>query len=527
MMALVVRLALFVTLLAALLPQPAGAFPSAGALPLSDSARAVLAALPEQAMTGFILTLRDQMDPSQILPLGPAAPLRAPGPGGARAARSQQVIEALQNYAAASQSGLLAQASALQAAGQVGQVTPLWIMNGLSIQATAAGIRTLAGRPEVALVRPDPDPDFKIVPLDDFQEPFSLSSPPAPAAGDVQPNISLVNAPALWDLGISGQGVVVASLDTGVDGTHPDLASSYRGGSNSWYDPYRSTTTPYDPAANGHGTHTMGIMVGKSASGPFLGGGFGAIGMAPGAKWISAKVFDDNGGALEANFHLALQWVLDPDGNPATPDGANIVNNSWGYSTVSGVCKNFFAPDIANLRLAGVLPVFSAGNNGQGNTPSTDGSPANNPGALAVGAIDNNSNVWTLSARGPSSCATGAPFPSLVAPGVNIVSAAPVLIPGQNSYHTLSGTSMAAPHAGGAAALLLSAYPDMPLTSLEYVLTRGAFDLGDPGLDIHSGYGRLDVLASYQLAKIMWGQAYHTYIALNRLSAQYFLAIVR
>jgi subtilisin family serine protease len=105
--------------------------------------------------------------------------------------------------------------------------------------------------------------------------------------GAPEPNISVINAPALWSLGFRGQGVVVASMDSGVDATHPDLAARWRGGSNSWYDPYgQHPTVPTD--VSGHGTWTMGVMVGRDAGGT-------SIGVAPDAQWIAVKIFNDSG----------------------------------------------------------------------------------------------------------------------------------------------------------------------------------------------------------------------------------------
>ena len=115
--------------------------------------------------------------------------------------------------------------------------------------------------------------------------------------------------------------MVVATLDTGVDLTHPDLAGAWRGGANSWYDPNgEHPTTPVD--VNGHGTWTMGVMVGGDAGGS-------SIGIAPDAQWIAAKIFNDRGIATTVGIHLAFQWLLDPDGNPATADAPNVVNDSW------------------------------------------------------------------------------------------------------------------------------------------------------------------------------------------------------
>jgi hypothetical protein len=152
-------------------------------------------------------------------------------------------------------------------------------------------------------------------------------------------------------------------------------------------------------------------------------------------------------------------------------------------------CDLEFQLDLRALRAAGIVPVFAAGNNGP--TSGTSISPANNPEALAVGGTDVADAVDNASSRGPSAC-DGGTYPDLVAPGVSIRTADLF-----DSYTTQTGTSMAAPHVSGALALLLSAFPDLAADRQETALLNGARDLLAPGPDNSSGYGRLDVLASY------------------------------
>jgi subtilisin family serine protease len=268
-------------------------------------------------------------------------------------------------------------------------------------------------------------------------------------------------------------------MDTGVDGSHPDLAGRWRGGNNSWYDPYgQHPTVPTD--VNGHGTATMGVMVGGSAGGT-------AIGMAPEARWIAAKIFNDRGRTTTTTVHRAMQWLLDPDGNPATADSPDVVNNSWTMS--SWWCSTDFRFDLANLRAAGILPVFSAGNHGP--SVRTVFSPANDTEAYAVGSVDGSDIVDPSSSRGPSACG-GALAPRLTAPGVNIHTTDLY-----GFYVDASGTSLAAPHVAGALALLLSAAPDLSADRQAAALEGGATDLGLSGPDNTYGYGRLDVFGAY------------------------------
>jgi subtilisin family serine protease len=379
------------------------------------------------------------------------------------------LIRALKAKAEGTQGQLRAILGRARADGQASAATPLWIVNGIAITARPGLIRRLAARPEVASIVPD----------------HSIAAPAPPAgatiAAVVEPNIALVNAPALWDLGFRGAGVVVASMDTGVDAGHPDLAGAYRGGSDSWFDPYEQHALPTD--LNGHGTMTAGVMVGGAAGGT-------AIGVAPEASWIAARIFNDSGVATSTAIHLAFQWLMDPDGDPATPDAPDIVNGSWAMSSPG--CNLEFEPDLQALVAAGIEPVFAAGNYGP--SADTTSSPGNNPEAFAVGAIDNAGAIASVSSRGPTSCGRLSPaiVPAVVAPGVAIVTTDK-----NGLYASASGTSLAAPHVSGGLALLKSAYPDLPVAMLEAALTASAVDLGDVGADNTFGAGRIDLLAAY------------------------------
>jgi subtilisin family serine protease len=389
-----------------------------------------------------------------------------------RPQRLAAVESALRATAAGTQRGMLALLDQRRAQRKVASVVPLWIANQVAVRAAPSVIKELAARPEVREVRAD----FTIqAPAPSTASGAAATTPAAP-----EPNVALVNAPALWDLGFRGQGIVVANMDTGVDATHPDLAGRWRGGGNSWYDPNgEHPTTPTD--RSGHGTWTMGAMVGGDAGGT-------AIGVAPDARWIAVKIFNDRGTTTSTMIHRGFQWLLDPDGNPATADAPNVVNDSWTMS--AGGCNLDFQLDLRNLRAAGILPVFSAGNYGP--LAGTVLSPANNPEAFAVGATDDTDVLATSSSRGPSACPQAA-APKLVAPGVN-VRASDLY----GSYLDVSGTSIAAPHVAGALALLLDAFPGLSADQQAAALQDSALDLGASGPDNDFGSGRLDVLAAYQ-----------------------------
>ena len=232
----------------------------------------------------------------------------------------------------------------------------------------------------------------------------------------------------------------------------------------------------------GHGTQVTGVIV--------AGGG---IGMAPGAKFIAARAFDDTGASTASAIHLAFQWLLDPDHNPATPDAPNVVNLSWGARQA---CNLEFQPDLQALRSAHILPVAAAGNDGQ-TIPqppalSPDNSPANLPEAFAVGAtLQGATAIAPFSSAGPSSC-SGGQFPALVAPGTGIRSTKS----GGFDATNLAGTSFSAPHVAGALALLLQVAPQLTATEQANLLTQSADDLGAPGADSIFGAGSLDLVAA-------------------------------
>jgi subtilisin family serine protease len=373
------------------------------------------------------------------------------------------IIGALRSLADSEQRRLVALLVIRRLQGRVSRIRPFWVVNALHVVADPDVVTEIAALPEVAEIKPN----------------ASVQAPSAPAsASGPEWNVARVKAPDLWGLGYHGQGVVVANMDTGVDATHPDLAARWRGGTNSWYDPNgQHPSTPTD--VSGHGTWTMGAMVGGDAGGS-------AVGIAPDARWIAVKIFNDRGTATTAGIHAGFQWLLDPDGNPATDDAPDVLDDSW---TMSAACDLTFQPDLSALRATGILPVFAAGNSGP--APATSMSPANNPEAFAVGGTDDADAIDGGSSRGPSACGQ-ATYPQLVAPGVNVRTTDLY-----GFYTNVTGTSIAAPHAAGALALLLGAFPGLDPERQAAALQQGAADLGALGPDDVFGSGRLDSLASY------------------------------
>ena len=349
--------------------------------------------------------------------------------------------------------------------------TSIWINNSLAASVPSQLLQLIADNPYVSFVKKD-----RKITLD--------AGNPGTLPSQSNWNLTSIEADKVWNNGVTGSGIVIGTMDTGIDIDHPDLATRYRGGGNSWYDPYGVYSAPHDP--NGHGTQVLGLIVGGDSSGE-------NIGVAPGAQWISAKIFDNTNTATISKIHLAFQWMLDPDGNPATNDAPNIVNNSWNFD-VSNTCDTEFENDITILDQAGIAVVFSSGNSGP-NTSSSH-SPANNNGTLPVGSNDEQMNIAFSSSRGPSACNSLDIYPKVAAPGVNVKTADLTLggtLP--NSYTFSSGTSFAAAHVTGALALLQSKYPGSTLADRKIAL----FNTATPAGTINdSGYGIINVNAAIQ-----------------------------
>ena len=388
--------------------------------------------------------------------------------------RTTKIVSALKDKANVTQ----AQLRSFLEIKKAKKIKSLWIINGI---ATTVPVRLI--------------PDLEKFPgVESVEQDYTVHMPVVKYGSAALPEVNLeaIKAPEVWNLGDTGAGTVVASIDTGVDINHPDLGVKWRGGTNSWYDPNGEHPSPYD--ADGHGTMTTGIMAGGSSGGT-------AIGVAPDSKWIAVKIFNDKGDSTSSNIHDGFQWLLDPDGNPETNDAPDVVNASWGLVDSSGKCVLSFEQDIQNLRAADIAVVFAAGNEGPPAPPLTNSSdsPANNPGTFAVGAVDSNDVIASFSSRGPSAC-DGSIFPHVVAPGVDIRTSdltAGGAIP--DSYSYVSGTSFAAPHVAGAMALLKSAFPGRTIEEIELSLEQSATDLGIPESDNAYGYGLINILKAYNI----------------------------
>ncbi|MDO3377802.1 S8 family serine peptidase [Geoalkalibacter halelectricus] len=347
------------------------------------------------------------------------------------------------------------------------QVQSLWLIDGLALRATPTQIAELQTLIEVRALH-----------LDEPAEP-----PPVEASfAHFSPrwNITRVGAPQLWEQGYAGAGQVVAVIDTGVDLAHPLLGPRWRGGSNSWFDPFDGTSEPDDFAEGqgvAHGTAVTGVVVAGEG-----------VGVAPAAQWIAARIFHPERATRSSHIISALQWTLDPDGDPVTDDAPAVVNGSWGINAQNS-CNTVYRPAIQALKAAGIAVVFAAGNAGP--QAATSESPANYAESYAVGATDSLNRIAGFSSRGPSACGGGI-YPDVTAPGVSIVSTDL-----EGGFASVSGTSFAAPHVAGVMLLLRQAFPTAPVAEIEQALRAAAVDLGLSGPDNSFGHGLIDAPAAY------------------------------
>lgn len=295
---------------------------------------------------------------------------------------------------------------------------------------------------------------------------------PGNSGGRLDHNLTQIGAPSAWARGLSGSGVKVAVLDTGVDPTHPDLAKRILKAEN-------FSDSPTVDDRYGHGTHVASILAGDGTA-----AGGSRRGVAFGAQLLSGKVLGDDGSGSLSDIIEGMQWAAD--------QGARIVNMSLGTDFPSAGDDPVSQAVDSLTASHGTLFVVSAGNGGPGS--STVGSPGAATEALTVGAVDGKDRLADFSSRGPRP-GDQAVKPELTAPGVDIIAAraagSDLADPIGRFYIKLSGTSMAAPHVAGAAALLAQHHPQWTGKELKALLTGTAESTKDSAFDV--GAGRLDI----------------------------------
>jgi len=413
--------------------------------------------------------------------------------------RHYTVITSLQQDAQRAQASLLADLETLVRLGEIESYEPFWIVNGVFITAKDdLAIRDLALRADIDIV--EPPMSIELI------EPVTRMAPDKSATAiGITPGVVNVGARRVWDeLGITGTGALVCNLDTGVDGTHPALASRWRGNfapaEECWLDFVGGFNNP-PVDSDIHGTHTMGTICGVAYN--------DTIGVAPGALWIAANTIV--GGNIGSQLLQTMEWLADPDGDPTTTDDVpDVANNSWGVNESFGYpdCYNAWWDAIDACEAAGVVHVWATGNEGPGSgTVRSPGDRATTPyDCFSVGSTNYYPpyTISSFSSRGPAgpSCGPAENLikPEVVAPGGNIYSS----IPG-GSYTYMGGTSMSTPHVAGVVALMRSANPDLDVITIKQILMDSANDLGTPGEDNIYGWGFLDAFEAVSTATAGYG----------------------
>ena len=405
-----------------------------------------------------------------------------------RQLRHKVVVESLQEKAEFTQVELMAYLESREQAGAIESFDAYWIANLIRVDAIPVEILAIAQRDDVEIIYFNIGIEgVKPIDADESVDPGGLDEP--------EPGIQLIQADRVWnELGITGDGVLVANIDTGVDGHHPALADRWRGLDPryaghpewAWYDPYAGQNDfPYDN--HGHGTHTMGTVCGGAPG--------DEIGVAPGADWMAAGAVDRGGGIPQTveDIIKSFEWMVDPDDNPDTSwDVPHVCSNSWGVTTGHGFppCDKTFWEYLDACEAAGTIILFSAGNEGHSGLRRPSDRATTDYDTCAVAACDGNNPdcpIAGFSSRGPSNCTPGggpAIKPEIAAPGVNVRSSMP-----NNRYGKMSGTSMASPHINGVVALMREANPDLSSEEIKQIMYDTAWDKGSPGNDNDYGWG--------------------------------------
>lgn len=453
----------------------------------------ILEMVAEEGEVEFLVFLEEQADLSAAATIGD------------KAARGAYVMQALMAVAERTQPAVMAELERLNVAYR-----PYWIANMIWVRGDLEAVERLAVRSDVAHLYANPRVQMALPPVE---------RAPLATAG-VEPNVSRINAPAVWAAGIDGGGVVVGGQDTGYAWDHPALITQYRGWDGAsaahdynWYDAIHhdldgnggnpcgfDSLVPCDD--NSHGTHTMGTIIGDD-------GGANQIGVAPGARWIGCRNMEQGAGT-PATYSECFQWFMAPTdrqgNNPQPALAPDVINNSWTCPPPEG-CVDPLALQtvVANVRQAGIVVVVAAGNS-LPSCSSISYPPAIYDESLTVGATNNLDVITSFSSRGPVTIdGSNRLKPDVTAPGSNVRSSIP-----PNGYTYKSGTSMATPHVTGLVALLLQVRPDTRgnVEAIETLLRETAIPLtssqgcgGDEPAAVPNnvyGYGRVDALRTIQ-----------------------------
>ena len=383
-----------------------------------------------------------------------------------------------------------------------------YIVNALLVTGNQETAEALAARSDVARV--EGNPHVK----NSFPQPGpAVAAPLGPEAPEtIEPGVSYIHAPDVWAEGFTGQGIVIASADTGQRWTHNALKPHYRGWNGSvanhdynWHDSIHDSSG--NPCGNNspqpcddyfHGTHTTGTAIGDD-------GGSNQIGVAPGAQWIGCRNMDENVGT-PARYIECMEFFLAPTpvgGGTGDPTKApDISINSWVCPTSEGCSTNTLQAAVEAQKAAGIMMVVAAGNAGSSCSTVSD-PPSFYDASYTVGALNTGTDTAaSFSSRGPVTAdGSNRIKPNIAAPGTGTRSASNL---SDSAYTIADGTSMATPHIAGSMALLWSAHPELKnqidtsrdtLNSAAHFISSTQCGTAGPPNNVY-GWGRVDILAA-------------------------------
>jgi serine protease AprX len=440
-----------------------------------------------------------------------------------QAIRGRYVFETLRTHAENAQRSLRA---FLTAEGIT--YRPYWAANAIEARGNRLLVEALAERGDVRMIEANL-PSMAIELPAPLSSPDKLSANSRPSLVSSGPLVTVewgvqnVNAPQVWAMGYTGQGMVIGSLDTGVRWEHDALKAHYRGWNGSsadhnynWWDAIHSGGGACGPDSqqpcddNGHGSHITGTAVGDDGLG-------NQIGVGPGAKWVGCRGMDQGFGT-PTTFIECFQFFIAPTDlwgqNPNPALRPHIINTSWTCPPASGCAPNTLLQAIQNTEAAGIFVAASGGGNGP-NCSTVSEPPAIYEAAFTAGAHSTSNQLANFSPRGPVTVdGSGRLKPNISAPGINVRSA---YNNANNGYTILSGTSPASPHVAGVVALLWSARPQL---ARDIAATKAVLqDSANPNVIVNAappycgdtpptqipnnyfGYGRVDALAAVQYSE--------------------------
>ena len=425
-----------------------------------------------------------------------------------RAERREFVVNELKELATATQYDLRHSLAEMQRHGMTTEPTVLWMANALYFDANKAAILDLAQRNDIALIGYAMERNW----IPDGEE-----ARPAAATREITQNVTQVHADQVWALGYTGQGVVVAVIDTGVNYNHVDLADHlWDGGSEFPHHGYDVKNHDDDPMDDhGHGSHCSGTVCGD-------GTGPSQTGMAPDATLMCVKCLDSSGNGGAQSISEGIQWAVE--------HGCDMFSMSLGIANSSVADRTLLRNTCEAALDAGIVAAIAAGNEGSQQwqfpipnnvrvpgscpPPYMDPIQGENPGgqtcSVCIGAVDYNDNAAYFTSIGPVTWTNtefadypynpgiGLIRPDVCAPGVDIKS---INYQTNNGYTLMSGTSMATPCVAGCMALMLS--KDINLTPEEVcrILEETALPLAE-GKSNTYGYGRVDVLQAVEAIQL-------------------------